>query len=109
MAGALLSGEALFPPSSLAIAPLVRSPLVAEGVPGSQGKSQKEGQENQGELKKLGGAPLAALRPPGLPDLPSGISLGWNSLKPRCDDLCELGGAGGTPSPSNSLRIQVPN
>ena len=47
-----------------------------DGLSGSPGKSQKEGQEDQGEIKELGGAPLAVLRSPGPPGLPSGSSLG---------------------------------
>ena len=35
-----------------------------EGVPGSPGKSQKEGQEDQGEVKELGGMP--SWLPPGI-------------------------------------------
>ena len=35
-----------------------------EGVPGSLGKSQKEGQEDQEEVNKLGGNPLTVLRSP---------------------------------------------
>ena len=43
---------------------------------GSPGKSQKEGQEEQGTLKQLVGFPLALLSLPGPPGLPSGSSLG---------------------------------
>ena len=35
-----------------------------EGAPGSPGKSRKEGQEDQGELKELGGTPLSCFRVP---------------------------------------------
>ena len=44
-------------------------------VPGSEGKSQKEGQEDQGALKQLGGSSLFLLPLPGPPGLPSGSSL----------------------------------
>ena len=44
-------------------------------LPGNPGKSQKEGQEDQGEVKELGGTPLAVLGSPGPPGLPSGFSL----------------------------------
>ena len=47
-----------------------------EGVPGSPGKSRKEGHEDQGQAKELGGTPLAVLRSPGPPGLPSGYPLG---------------------------------
>ena len=39
-------------------------------------KSQKEGQEDQGEIKSLGGPTLTVLRSPGSSGLPSGSSLG---------------------------------
>ena len=63
-----------------------------EGVPGSPRKSQKEGQEDRGEVKELGGSPptssgfessmvLLAF----LLALPWGS---WNSLKPPQDELC---------------------
>ena len=53
-----------------------------DGLSGSPGKSQKEGQEDQGTLKQLGGVPHSSLIPPwsswpsfwlvpGLPDNPS--------------------------------------
>ena len=45
-----------------------------DGLPGNPGKSQKEGQEYQGETKQLGEFPLALLRLPGPPGLPSGSS-----------------------------------
>ena len=55
-----------------------------EFVPGRLGKSQKEGQEDQGEVKELGGTPL--IRAFGVPcsSWPSfrlfpGLS--WNSIK----------------------------
>ena len=35
-------------------------------------QSQKEGQQDQGEVKELGGSPLAVLSSHGLPGLPSG-------------------------------------
>ena len=41
-------------------------------------QSQKEGEEDQGEVKELGGTALAALRSQGLPDLPSGSGLPGN-------------------------------
>ena len=47
-----------------------------DGLIGSPGKSQKEGQEDQGEIKEIGGPPLIVLRSPGPPGLPSGSSLG---------------------------------
>ena len=43
--------------------------------PGRPGKSQKEGQEYQGEVKELGGTPLGLLGSPGHPCLPSDSSL----------------------------------
>ena len=39
-------------------------------------ESQEEGQEDQGRRKELGGAPCAAVKFPGRPNLPSGSSLG---------------------------------
>ena len=39
-------------------------------------ESQKEGQEEQGEVKELGGSHLAAVRSPGPPGLPFCASLG---------------------------------
>jgi hypothetical protein len=47
---------------------------------GSPGKSQKEGQEDQGTLKQLGGSPLSILPRPGPPGHPSGSSLGSLSI-----------------------------
>ena len=47
-----------------------------DGLSGGQGKSQKDGQEDQGTLKQLAGPPLALLSLPGPPGLPSGSSLG---------------------------------
>ena len=47
-----------------------------EGVPGSPGQSQKEGQEEQGEVKELGGTPLAVLGSSGSPGLRAGSALG---------------------------------
>ena len=44
-----------------------------EEVPGSPGKSQKEGHEDQGEAKELGGTPLAVFRSLGPLGLPSGF------------------------------------
>ena len=38
-------------------------------------KCQKESQEDQGEVKELGGTPLAVIRSPGPPGLPSGSPL----------------------------------
>ena len=55
-----------------------RSGLLADRqleLPGRPGKSQKEGQEDQGEVKELGGTPLGLLGSPGPPGLPSGSSL----------------------------------
>ena len=46
-----------------------------EVVPGSPRKGQKKGQENQGEVKELGG-PIADVRSLAPPGLPSGSSLG---------------------------------
>ena len=40
------------------------------GGPGSPGKSQKEGEEDQGEVEELGGIPLVLLRSSGPPGLP---------------------------------------
>ena len=46
-----------------------------------QGKTQKEGQEDQETLKQLGeGSPLARLPPPGPPGIPSSSSLGSLSI-----------------------------
>ena len=42
-----------------------------EGILRSPGKSQKEGQEDQGTLKQLEGVPLALLPLPGPPGVPS--------------------------------------
>ena len=56
------------------------------GFSGSPGNSQKEGQEDQGVIEELGGTPLAALRSPGPPGLPSGSSLG--SLRIHHTGLC---------------------
>ena len=58
-----------------------------DGLTGSPGKRQKEGQDDQGTLKLLGVGRLALLPFPGPPGLPSGSSLG--SL--------ELPGLPGTP------------
>ena len=49
-----------------------------EGVPRSPGKSQKEGQEDQREIKELGGITLAVLKCPG----PSGSCLGSSEALP---------------------------
>ena len=38
-------------------------------------EAQKEGQEDQGEVKELGGTPLRLFGSPGPPGLPSGSSL----------------------------------
>ena len=38
-----------------------------EGVPGRPGKSQKEGQEDQGTLTQLEGVPFSSFTSPGLP------------------------------------------
>ena len=44
-------------------------------------KTQKEGQECQGEVKELGRSPLAVVRYPGHPGLPSGFSWApWQSI-----------------------------
>ena len=61
-----------------------------EEVPGSPGKSRKEGQEEQRTLKQLGGVSLALLPLPGLVGLPFGSSLGSLELplKPPWDELC---------------------
>ena len=48
--------------------------FMLDGVAGRPGKSQKEGQEDQGTLKALG-PPLALLPLPGPPGLSSGSSL----------------------------------
>ena len=53
-----------------------------EGVPKSPGKSQKEGQEDQGEVKELGVPFLSVLRSPVSPGLPSASSLGSLELPP---------------------------
>ena len=46
--------------------------------PGSPGKSQEEGQEDQGEVNETrGGAPPAVSKSPGPPGLPSSSSLGF--------------------------------
>ena len=51
-------------------------PWKFDGAPGRPGKSQKEGQEDQGTLKALGGGSTLALLPlPGPPVLPFGSSL----------------------------------
>ena len=63
-----------------------------EGVPGSPGKSQKEGQEDQGEIQELGGTPPAALRSSGPP---------WSSW-PSFLLLPELPG-----TPSRHLRDEL--
>ena len=55
-----------------------------DGLTGSRGKSQKEGQEDQGEIKELGGTPLAVSGSPGPPGLPSGSSLGSLSIHQTC-------------------------
>ena len=47
-----------------------------DGVPGSPGKSQKEGQEDQGEVKELRGTSQAVSRSHGPRELPSCSSLG---------------------------------
>ena len=47
------------------------------------GKSRKEDQEDQGDVKKLRGNPLAVLRSPGPPCLSSGSSLGSLELPQR--------------------------
>ena len=47
-----------------------------DGLLGSPGKSQNEGQEDQGGIEELGGPPRAVLRHPGPPGLPSGFSPG---------------------------------
>ena len=53
------------------------------GDPGSPGKSQKDGQEDQGTLKQLGELPLALALLPlhGPPGPPSGSLLGCLELR----------------------------
>ena len=57
------------------------------GLPGPQGplssKSQKEGQEDQGTLKQLGGGPASSFPLSGPPGLPFGSSLGSLNLPAR--------------------------
>ena len=45
-------------------------------VPGSPGKRQKEDQDDQGEVKNVGGIPLAVSKSAGPTGLPFGSSLG---------------------------------
>ena len=52
-----------------------------EGIPGSPGKSQKEGKEVQGKVKDLEANPLAVLGLTGPSALPTGSSLGSLSFK----------------------------
>ncbi len=57
--------------------PLTRSNIRRfDGLTGSPGKGQEEGQEDQGRVKELGGTPLAVLGSPGPPGLSPGPSLG---------------------------------
>ena len=51
-----------------------------DGLTGSPGTSQKEGQEDQRKVKELGGPSVVVLRSSFRPGLPSGSSLGSHRL-----------------------------
>ena len=72
---------------------------------GRPGKSQKEGQEDKGEVKELGGTPLGLLGSPGPPGLPSGSSLACLGGARRSQE--ELGGSRGSQEePGGARRSQ---
>ena len=58
----------------------------------SLGKSQKEGQEDQGTSKRLGRFPQALFHLPGSPGLPSGSSLSFLELPQISLRKCEKRG-----------------